>query len=104
MNDHIKPETSHQTELKIHKNATKVTGKLGNGKPCELYDNTRSIEVDELQALLEQLINDQLFGIHALSSSDGIIHLDKPKLSHIQINSDLYRLYLYRYHAIIENF
>jgi len=77
---------------------------MPNGKACQLYDNTASIPAPELESLLAQLVADKHFGINALSSSDGIINLDKPKLSHIQIKDDLYRLYLYRYHAIIESF
>ena len=93
-----------ESELKINKNAPKVSGTNHNDKKCELFDNTCSIPQQELKVLLAQLIADKHFGINALSASDGIIYLDKPKLSHIQIKDDLYRLYLYRYHAIIESF
>ena len=93
-----------ETELKINENATKVTSKTLNNKECKLYDNTCSLPQQELEELLAQLIQDRHFGINAMSASDGIIYLDKPKLSHIQIKDDLYRLYLYRYHAIIESF
>lgn len=93
-----------ETELKINENATKITSYTANNKKCELFDNTSSISTQELEKLLAQLIEDKHFGVNALSASDGIIYLDKPKLSHIQIKDDLYRLYLYRYHAIIENF
>jgi len=99
-----KPENNSGEELKISKNATKTSSNTNNGKECTLYDNTNSISLPERQKLLSELITDGHFGINALSSSDGIIYLDKPKLSHIQINEDLYRLYLYRYHAIIETF
>lgn len=94
----------NKAELKINENATKVSGTTHNNKPCELYDNTCTIPQQEMSELLDQLIKDKHFGINALSASDGIIYLDKPKLSHIQIKDDLYRLYLYRYHAIIESF
>jgi len=100
----MNPDEHTQTKLEINKNATKTTNTLSNTKECVLYDNTGSISTKELEDLLAQLIKDKHFGINALSSSDGIIYLDKPKLSHIQINDNLYRLYLYRYHAIIESF
>ena len=93
-----------ESELKINKNAPKACGITHNNKECELFDNTCSLPQQELDKLLDELIKDKHFGINALSASDGIIYLDKPKLSHIQIKDDLYRLYLYRYHAIIENF
>lgn len=95
---------SNEPELKINENATKVSGETHNNKKCELFDNTCKIPQQDMAELLAQLVADKHFGINALSASDGIIYLDKPKLSHIQIKDDLYRLYLYRYHAIIENF
>lgn len=102
--DSIDTRNNSPAEIKISESANKITSSLSNGRQCKLYDNTGLIPDLELRGLLDQLIQDSLFGINALSSSDGIIYLDKPKLSHIQINDDLYRLYLYRYHAIIENF
>jgi len=90
--------------IEIQENATIVNGETNNGKSCKLADNTGEIKKNELEQLLNGMIDDQLFGIHAMSSSDGIISLDKPKLSHIQVDDDLYRLYLFRYHAIIEKF
>ncbi|MDH5258016.1 MAG: hypothetical protein OEX07_08400 [Gammaproteobacteria bacterium] len=102
--DSADSRNNNPAEIRISESANKVTSNLDNGKQCELYDNTGLIPDTELKELLDQLVQDRLFGINALSSSDGIIYLDKPKLSHIQINDDLYRLYLYRYHAIIENF
>jgi len=95
---------NHKSELEINANATKVSCKNHNKKKCTLFDNTGNIPQKELEKLLKQLVENQHFGINALSASDGIIYLDKPKLSHIQIKDDLYRLYLYRYHAIIESF
>lgn len=95
---------SNEPKLKINKNATKVTSETHNHKKCELFDNTGAIPQQNMEELLAQLVADKHFGINALSASDGIIYLDKPKLSHIQIKDDLYRLYLYRYHAIIESF
>jgi len=97
-------ENPTNDEIVIKKNATNISQQLANGKMCKLFDNTCTISNTELEELLTQLMQDKHFGIHALSSSDGIIYLDKPKLSHIQIKEELYRLYLYRYHAIIESF
>jgi len=97
-------ENDANATLEISENATKISSITHNNKTCELFDNTASIPVSELTELLNQLVQDRHFGINALSSSDGIILINKPKLSHIQINNDLYRLYLYRYHAIIEHF
>jgi len=104
MNTHKNSPGLTNDQIHIKDNATTLAKTLANGKQCQLYDNTLSINEKELEALFEQLVQDKHFGINALSSSDGIIHLDKPKLSHIQIQDDLYRLYLYRYHAIIEKF
>lgn len=91
-------------DVKIQDNATVVTGKTDKGKVCKLADNTGSVDKIELEGLLNNMIESQVFGIHAISSGDGIINFDKPRLSHIQIDDDLYRLYLFRYHAIIEKF
>lgn len=74
------------------------------GKCCQLIDNTGTIIEPELIKLLAELIESNQFGINALSSSNGVIALNKPRLTHIQINDHLYRLLLYRYQAIIEYF
>ncbi len=97
-------EVQREAQLKVAENATKVSATTHNDKECTLFDNTCTLTQQTMNELLAELVKDKLFGINALSASDGIIYLDKPKLSHIQIKDDLYRLYLYRYHAIIESF
>ncbi len=57
-----------------------------------------------MRKLLAELIDSEQFGLNALSSDNGILALDKPRLSHVQVDTHLYRLLVYRYQAIIEKF
>ena len=90
--------------IQISEGATIVEATNVQGKTCQLVDNTGTIDHQTLKNLLSELIDGNQFGINALSSQNGVINIDKPRLTHIQINKELYRLLLYRYQAIIESF
>lgn len=90
--------------ITLNQRAGMVEARNSRGKICQLIDNTGTIEDSQLIDLLNQLIEDEQFGINALSSTDGTLNIDKPRLSHIQIQDDLYRLLLLRYQAVIEKF
>lgn len=91
-------------EINLTPEAITVERANSNGKTCQLIDNTGTIAQSMLDELLTQLIQDKQFGINAISSTDGVLNIDKPRLSHIQIDESLYRLILFRYQAVIENF
>ena len=91
-------------EITLNHGANVVEARNSRGKICQLIDNTGTIENSQLINLLNQLIQDEQFGINALSSMDGTLNIDKPRLSHIQIHDELYRLLLLRYQAVIEKF
>ena len=97
-------ELKSNANYQINTHAKIIRGKTENGKPCQLIDNTGTIDDCELDSLLNQLLSDKQFGINALSSSNGVIAIDKPRLTHIQIKDELYRLLIFRYDAIIEKF
>ena len=91
-------------EFQLTPDAVVIEASNSRGKTCQLIDNTGTIDPKELNELLAELIQANQFGINALSSTDGVLNLDKPRLSHIQLGDNLYRLVLLRYQAIIENF
>ncbi len=80
-----------------------VEGRTRRGRPCRLIDNTGTLRPETLQALLDDLVAQDQFG--ALGVADGgVLALDKPRFTHIQLEGRLYRLLLFRYHACIEAF
>jgi len=92
------------SEISLSPEAVIVEEVNSNGKTCQLIDNTGTIGRSKMSELLNELIQEEQFGIKAISSTDGILKIDQPRLSHIQINETLYRLILFRYQAVIENF
>ena len=82
-----------------------VEGFSHTGKPCRLIDNTGTVEHAQLQALLDDLIAQKLFGLQALSGAgDNTLRLDQPRITHIQFGATLYRLLLFPHEARIEKF
>ncbi len=89
----------------IRPDAIIVEGVAHNGKPCRVVDNTASVEVAELQALLDDLIAQKRFGLQGLSvAGSNRIAIDQPIGTHIQLGNDMYRILLYPYEARIEKF
>jgi len=74
------------------------------GHACQLTDVTGSISSVELSKLLNDLIATKAFGLSAMSTDSATIKLDAPKLAHIQIGDELYRLLLFPYEGRIEKF
>lgn len=92
-------------EHPIEDHATIVDGYAHNGKPCRVVDNTGTIPRDELVAFLDELVEQQRFGMSGLSSTGGnTIRLGEPELVHVQFGETLYRLILMPYEARIERF
>jgi len=81
-----------------------VSAQSPNGRDCKLKDMTQSIDRNELEQLMQDLLEQKLFGFNMLSSTDGVMNLDKPRLTHIQLGEELYRLLLFPYEARIETF
>lgn len=93
-----------EAEHSLSDNAIVVQGETLSGKPCRIVDNTGTISEAELRQLLEQLVEQNEFGIKGLSDGQGIMKLGEPRLAHIQIEGDLYRLVLLPYEARIEKY
>lgn len=74
------------------------------GHACQLTDLTGRVSSDELRKLLDDLIATKAFGLSAISTDSATIKLDAPKLAHIQIGDELYRLLLFPYEGRIEKF
>lgn len=88
----------------ISSQAVTVEGVTHNGKKCRIIDNTGTISTEELERLLSDLVQQKQFGVLAQTSGDGRLNLGGGRGGHIQVNGTLYRLVLYPYAAIIENF
>ena len=89
----------------ISDNATVIEGVAHNGKPCRIVDNTGEIDRGELQALLDDLIENKQFGLAGRSLAGGnTITLGAPDFTHMQFGDDLYRFILLPYEARIETF
>lgn len=93
-----------ESEQALSENAIVVQGETLAGKPCRIVDNTGSIPETELVRLLDELVQQNEFGIKGLSDSQGNMKLGEPRLAHIQIEGDLYRLVLLPYEARIEKY
>jgi hypothetical protein len=102
----VDPSANFDESNPLREDAVRVAGVTKTGKHCELIDNTgRHLPVEELQAILNALIENAVFGFKSLSASGGdTINLDRRESSHIQVGDDLYRLIVFRYEARIENF
>ncbi|OBS08050.1 hypothetical protein [Acidihalobacter prosperus] len=82
-----------------------IDGQARNGKPCRIVDNTGTVPLPELRALLEQLIEDGRFGISGRSQvGDGRMLIGAPEFTHLQIGESVYRFILFPYEARIEAF
>jgi len=88
----------------LNSNAIVIKSTTQHGKPCQIVDNTASVEHKELESILQSLIENDEFGMKMLSDSNGRMDLNKPRLAHIQIGDQLYRLVLYPYEAIIDHY
>jgi hypothetical protein len=102
----VDPSANFDENNPLREDAVRVAGTSKTGKHCELIDNTgRQLPLDELQAILNALIENEVFGFKSFSASGGdTISLDRRESSHIQVGDDLYRLIVFRYEARIENF
>ena len=89
----------------VRPGATVLDGVAHNGRPCRLVDNTGSIAVSDLEAVLETLIADHRFGISGRSAQGGTaIPIAQATGTHIQFGERLYRILLFPYEARIEDF
>lgn len=79
-----------------------VCGETLSGKACRVIDTTGEISRQDLEMLLNQLIQENHFGIKGISDAQGNIKLGEPQLSNIQFGDTLYRLLLFPYEARIE--
>jgi hypothetical protein len=97
------PDVS-QDPYPISSRAVTIEGVAHNGKKCRIIDNTGTITSHELERLLNDLIEQKQFGIWAQTSGSGRLVAGGGRGGHIQVNDTLYRLVLFSYDAIIENF
>jgi hypothetical protein len=82
-----------------------VDGIAHNGKPCRIVDNTGTVPRAELEAMLNQLIEERRFGLSGMSmAGSNAIRLGAPEFTHVQIGTELYRFILLPYEAWIDAF
>lgn len=104
MNPQTEPEDFFQANP-LSPEAIVVTGETRNGKACRIVDNTGSIDIAELRALLDQLIEDGRFGLSGRSlAGDSRMVIGAPDFTHIQFGETVYRFVLFPYEARIEAF
>lgn len=85
--------------------ATIVESVTHSGKPCRVVDNTGTVDRNELEQLLNDLIDRKQFGIRGLSAKgESTIRLGEPEFTHMQFGSAIYRLLLFPYEARLEKF
>lgn len=85
--------------------AAVVDGMTKSGKPCRVVDNTASVDRAELTGLLNDLIEQDCFGIRGMSvAGRNAITLGAPSFTHVQLGGRLYRLLLLPYEARLERF
>ncbi|MDX5936546.1 hypothetical protein [Acidithiobacillus thiooxidans] len=89
----------------VRADAVIIEGKTKRGKPCKIIDNTCQVPRQELQALLDDLIEQEHFGPSGLSMAGGnSIRIGAPQSAHVQLGNDIYRMILVDYEARIEVF
>jgi len=82
----------------------RVEGRSARGRPCALHDRTGdAISQLELERLLAQLIEADVFGFQATGDAAGI-PLAQARYAHVQIGERLYRLIVGRDSARLERF
>ncbi|MBN2679041.1 MAG: hypothetical protein JXR24_02300 [Acidithiobacillaceae bacterium] len=82
-----------------------IEGKTKRGKPCKIIDNTCLVPRAALQALLDDLIEQEHFGPSGLSMAGGnSIRIGAPQSAHVQLGDDIYRMIVVDYEARIEVF
>lgn len=85
--------------------AVVVDGMTKRGKRCRLVDITTSVDRAELVGLLNDLIEQDCFGIRGMSAAgDNAVTLGAPSFTHVQLGGRLYRLLLLPYEARLERF
>ncbi len=80
-----------------------VEGLTRRGRPCHLTDKTATLSPETLESLLQDLIDQEQFGVLGVTQGDTL-SLGAPRFSHIQLEGRLYRLLVFRHHATIEEF
>ena len=80
-----------------------VEGTTRRGRPCRLSDHTGTLSRETLESLLQDLIEQEQFGVLGLTQGEAL-SLDNPRFTHVQLEGRLYRLLVFRYHAVIEEF
>ncbi|GEM_PF-6672919 len=80
-----------------------VEGVTRRGRRCHLSDHTATLSRDTLESLLQDLIEQDQFGMLGLTQGETL-SLDNPRFTHVQLEGRLYRLLVFRYHAVIEEF
>lgn len=98
------PDTAQAPSLR--EDAVRIEGTTLGGKSCVLVDNTgEGLPRAELEALLRELVAEEVFGFHALSAAgSSTIELDRHDFGHVQVAGRLYRLLVRRYEARLEPF
>lgn len=103
---HVDPHVDFDEHNPLRADARRYPAVTRRGKPCELIDNTgEALPEAEMRAILEGLVENDVFGFRTLSANGGeTINLDRRESSHVQVGEKLYRLIVYRYQAQIERF
>lgn len=97
-----KPPSSAKDRGEIE--GLRVEGRSARGRPCALHDRTGDeISHAELERLLAQLIEADVFGFRATGDAAGI-PLAQARYAHVQIGERLYRLIVERESARLERF
>ncbi|MGE4531041.1 MAG: hypothetical protein AB7C98_06950 [Acidithiobacillus sp.] len=89
----------------VRADAIIIEGQTKRGKVCKVVDNTTTVLRSDLQALLNDLIEQELFGPSGLSMAGGnTISIGTPQSAHVQLGDNIYRMIVVGYEARIEEF
>lgn len=89
----------------LRSDAVILKAKTKRGKLCRVIDNTVSVPREELEALLNDLIEQEHFGPSGLSVAGGnTISIGAPQSAHVQLGGNIYRMIVVDYEARLEDF
>jgi hypothetical protein len=102
----IKDEAIEEEGLPpVREDARIIEGQTKRGKHCKVIDNTVTVPDADLQALLNDLIDQEHFGPSGLSMAGGnTISIGVPQSAHVQLGDNIYRMIVVGYEARIEEF
>ena len=106
INQFVDPNANFDENNPLRADAIHYSAPNTHGKTCNLVDNTgESLATAECLAILNGLIDNDMFGFRTLSANGGDkISLDRRESTHVQVGDNLYRLIVFRYQARIELF